>query len=698
VRCIRAGLGTLLLLAFAAVAEAAQPSTNLLRKEELRPEFVDDAQSMEGVFAAGKDDNEMDGVLEAQLEAFHTETTQRPVQHMRREPTVVALEPGGTMREVRALPGDFVAGGGADIERRQAATDAFAAAWAATEEQVMPGPGSVGLSTLSAGGEKGSLLEGAPRAPGGGRSRSDSSKPAPHPAEQPDLEMRRLESLLRWAQDNSILGTDNLEVKYFAKGLGGSVVRGLALKNPVRRGDVVIKVPPHLLLWSEGNATKASFGAAGVAAAVLDDLTVPPPVRLSAGLLALRDAHHPKWIGWLNSLPNLAEYRSYHPVTASEELLKTFHALPLAQLIARERQTIEANRKISEQHGGKASNESWEWSQLVINSRCRGFSGGVAKKGVFLVPVADVINSGAKDQQNLVSILGDPDKGESFEYQASVDIPAGTELVGDGGDHTTADAEECFGSWGFLLDTKRRPVWIGPPMHLDRATCDSLSPVFGTTLFQPKPGEHGVCKPPAGELQKGVFCMFARLSRQHCGPALRGMTAALRMTLVLAVCAFLLLIAAPSMAWLWEGSDECKTAVCDPAMPDCQATSKMESVSAQVAEPPKKEVSEACTGALASNESLLKKPNLAAVIQDLTANRSSSKELGNEAVAEAPGSTATLVADVHGREAAQLQQGVGAFTGTATVPVRKLGEEDKAWFWQLLYGSDERWQMRESNQ
>lgn len=359
--------------------------------------------------------------------------------------------------------------------------------------------------------------------------------------QQGDLETRRMHGLLDWAKRHGIQGVEDLKVAYFPKGPKNTLVRGLALTKNVKKGEAVLKVPSHLIISSYGNTTKAAFRTAGVPAPVVNGGGLDPLMRMSAGLLALRQQAFPTWEGWIRSLPGLADYREYHPLTAKSELLKTFEDLPLTKRVQHSQRTKEAQLNMFQELGGIASGDDWEWAHVTVTSRCWAHRDRAGNKGLMIVPVADFINSGTYEDQNIIAHIGSPENGDAFVYTARNDIPAGTELIGY---HSPAsESDDYAGSWDFVVDDEHRPVWTAPPPRLSRETCGKLSSSLADAL-----SDSGKCRAPDAEQQKGVYCTLARLTEQTCEPAQRRLQTGVRLALVLCAAAAIMLIAAPAVA------------------------------------------------------------------------------------------------------------------------------------------------------
>eukprot|EP00929_Paragymnodinium_shiwhaense_P108433 TRINITY_DN74753_c0_g1_i1.p1 TRINITY_DN74753_c0_g1~~TRINITY_DN74753_c0_g1_i1.p1 ORF type:complete len:709 (-),score=134.64 TRINITY_DN74753_c0_g1_i1:95-2059(-) len=445
----------------------------------------------------------------------------------------VALEPSGEVSSASLLETQEAASPKVAASSLTVAVeaDAFAKAWEDASDSMMDSRGELQLA--------GSLLE--------------MERDVVNTTSQGDRESHRMSGLFAWAKRHGIRGLENLKVAHFPKGPDGAPVLGLALQRPVKKGDVLLKVPSHLVLWSQGNTTKSAFRTAGVPTPVVNEGGLDPLLRLCAGLLALRQQAFPTWEGWIRSLPTLADYREYHPMTATAKLLGSFEELPLSQRVHRAQRTRDAQLNLFQELGGIASGDDWQWAHLVVTSRCWSHRDRAGRKGLMIVPVADFLNSGSVEEQNVIAHIGDPDRGEAFVYTARSDLPAGSELIGY---HSPAsESDDNSESWGFVLDRDHHPVWTTAPPHLSRETCSKLSPTISDAL-----GESGEkkCRPPAAQLQKGVYCTFAHLAAQNCEPTFRRLNTSLRLALILCGAAAAMLLAAPAVSHWISSRDEGK--------------------------------------------------------------------------------------------------------------------------------------------
>lgn len=339
-------------------------------------------------------------------------------------------------------------------------------------------------------------------------------------------------SILDWGKQQGIKGIDNLQVKTVSKARNTKMVRGIVVKRRMKKGAEVLVVPSSNLLLSHGKMTEAIFRQAGVPASVnsreaaksarKQNITISEPkLRMAAGLLALKQDPSSSWAGYIQSLPNLAAYRKYHPSAARGALLRAFQPLPISKLISLQQRKRNGRWKEFKRRGGKATREAWEWAELTVMTRNWIGPGG---HGIMMTPVADAINSGLPSQANLEVVLGDPESGRPFIYKAKRDIRAGEELIVN---YARIPDEKFMAIWGFMPH-------LSAPARLDGKSCARLAHVVGVDLIPSAavgtPKSKGwvlsaewpdtqppKCRAPPDELQKDAYCTLAELAAAQCG-------------------------------------------------------------------------------------------------------------------------------------------------------------------------------------
>lgn len=328
---------------------------------------------------------------------------------------------------------------------------------------------------------------------------------------------RRLERLVEWGKKHKVLGADNLIVKSFPKGPPGHevMVRGIGIQNAVKKGDLLVGVPQHLVLNSEGAVVKDILKKSALSKETQQkllrnetalDARVGYRLRLGAALLSLArkegslveadGSQETAWSGWLENLPKLEDYRSFHPVTARKELLKAFQALPVAPVLMQDQDDFVKVWKEFVARGGKATAEEWLWAELVVQTRI--WEDGESS---LVVPLADTVNTGSAEERNVDTDYGDYQKDKPFGLIASKDIPAGAELIDY---YNDGDDDVYIRSWGFPLHLEKVQT------ALNAEQCKTLGTAVKGSL------KDGSCQPPAEEDQKGVFCTLAELAKEHC--------------------------------------------------------------------------------------------------------------------------------------------------------------------------------------
>jgi len=308
--------------------------------------------------------------------------------------------------------------------------------------------------------------------------------------------------------------------------------RGVAATQDLPAGAELATMPAKLAMTAEGSEGRKLFGklppGSPLADVRVDGDHMGGLLRLAA-LLAVeqRMGSVSPWHTYLSHVPSVQEFRRFHPLFASEALLRRFEVLPAAVKIRQERATLVEGWNVWQAFAKKrpaAANNAedaamskavaevngmdFSWALAVIRTRSFKFGSG-AGSYVALEPLLDDINAGTPKTEN-VEWGG---SAENIEVRAKRAVSAGEELLVE---YAHADNAELVAHWGLYLPGNPRLV---PPLPIE--ACESLV----TKLTGKKPAlvaQQGVtkpqrpCKAPKGEAQPALFCAMLNLSRESC--------------------------------------------------------------------------------------------------------------------------------------------------------------------------------------
>lgn len=280
--------------------------------------------------------------------------------------------------------------------------------------------------------------------------------------------------VLAWARGHNATGVEDLVPGTFVH--GNVSVRGLATRRDFALGQVVMRVPTELLIRPVNAAKALGHDTATALDAALKGSSTPFPSAPLALFLALelRRGSASPWAPYIASLPSIEDYRTYHPMLATDAELAHYEALPLVARIREERRLLQgawmlwvarANATILVDHWAakaKVTFDDFLWGYVATMSH--GVRGN-------MVPVFDLINDEGPSDQNVKSVgtveFSLVDRLGYFEAKATKPVHAGEELlsyragVGDTETRFVAngvDDEAHFFLWGFVPTQSARPA------------------------------------------------------------------------------------------------------------------------------------------------------------------------------------------------------------------------------------------------
>lgn len=331
----------------------------------------------------------------------------------------------------------------------------------------------------------------------------------------------------------------------------GVMLRGAAASKDLKPGDVVLSLPSSLSVNIEGSEAVALFGNHFHKDHLKDqeEGDVPGWLRLTS-LLATEKVlgESSPWHNYIAHLPTLAEFRSFLPLSASDDLLRQFAPLPLVQNVMEYRKWIKEDWErwsafvkhdvrvapVASQEARKVrraalnvTQDDLAWAFAVVLTRA--FSLG-PRAPIVLEPLADDLNMAEiypQDENNIhwFRQWGTHSDDPEFVLRATKAVKAGSELLESYGDN---DNDGLAAQWGFLLPGKSEDVEILSPENCQLLAStikasgvqsilqSKIHLVKGRRQIGFKPARSFGCKPPAAQAQPIIFCTLVRLARLHC--------------------------------------------------------------------------------------------------------------------------------------------------------------------------------------
>eukprot|EP00746_Dinoflagellata_sp_MGD_P086210 gnl/MRDRNA2_/MRDRNA2_34103_c0_seq1.p1 gnl/MRDRNA2_/MRDRNA2_34103_c0~~gnl/MRDRNA2_/MRDRNA2_34103_c0_seq1.p1 ORF type:complete len:635 (-),score=137.41 gnl/MRDRNA2_/MRDRNA2_34103_c0_seq1:114-2018(-) len=302
---------------------------------------------------------------------------------------------------------------------------------------------------------------------------------------------------------------------------GGFKIRGLSAVSAMKAGTEVLRVPAALVM-SKANPALQNFFT-GLSFKESSD----PTWKLVSFVAAERRlGDRSQWGPYLAHLPKLSDFKAFHPLWASEDLLQLFAPLPVlhdvreyrrrARTQWREWQSFSLVLKQKLADGAKTdqqtealrkaalrmTEEDIQWAFTVVLTR--GFG---TPQGSALAPVADDLNTDSPFKLN-VQWHGQEDGSVMLATTASVS--KGDELL------TSYSAgprnnDDFASSFGFALANNADTVGKLAPR-----ACNSMAKDV-KSRYGSKGLEHSDrCMAPKTERQPAVFCTLLALAKEHC--------------------------------------------------------------------------------------------------------------------------------------------------------------------------------------
>lgn len=315
-----------------------------------------------------------------------------------------------------------------------------------------------------------------------------------------------------------VRGTKNVQPQDFTH--GGHQIHGLAAAIGIPRGELVLEVPPELVLSPALPSLQRFFKG----------LSVHEPDstwRLVTFLAVERQlGTGSPWYHYIQHLPTLQEMKLTQPLWARQQLLSMFGPLPITHLVSKYQRMLKddwhawlrfmkhakrawpadadvpshvhALREVA----AKVTLPDVEWAFTVVLTRGFGTSHGTA-----LAPVADDLNTDIPDNQNARWHMS-PEG--SLEVVATKPVVEGEEILAEYS-RAPKDNEAFASTWGFALDGNERAA------SLSFEDCARLTAaVTRRPLRAAATLKDGECGAPDKERQPRIFCVLLTLAREHC--------------------------------------------------------------------------------------------------------------------------------------------------------------------------------------
>lgn len=302
---------------------------------------------------------------------------------------------------------------------------------------------------------------------------------------------------------------------------GGVSIRGLSAVSGMKTGTEVLRVPAELVL-SKANPAVQNFYH-GI------DFEEPsdPTWKLVSFLAASkRLGDRSPWGPYLAHLPKLDDFKAFHPLWASEDLLHLFAPIPLLHDVREYRRRARTEwrqwqdfsqvleQKLADGLKSDEQTEALRKAALDINEKdiqwaftvvlTRGFG---TPQGSALAPVADDLNTDGPFKLN-VQWHGQQDG--SVQLVTTASVAKGDELL------TSYSAgprnnDDFAASFGFAL--KDNADVVG---KLSPRACDSMAAGVKSRSGSKGSVHSEKCAPPQAEQQPAVFCTLLALAKEHC--------------------------------------------------------------------------------------------------------------------------------------------------------------------------------------
>lgn len=308
---------------------------------------------------------------------------------------------------------------------------------------------------------------------------------------------------------------------------GGAMIRGLVLTTSSFMGTTLIEVPRHLWLelsfWPE--IEKASLAHHSTC----NDLSDSEMHRLkfASGLaLESRKGNASEHSTYLRHLPQLNEYKSFHPSFMNAQLQEDFRSLPVVEF-AKRTQEDEARMKacfMSWKNDPQSSVKHVNFEEVesgLSHLRNRGF---IVENHPLMVPVLDLINT---EQSELVNADVHFNMDVVSLVVSSTWLGNTDELLY--GYCQTCDNDVMLSQWGVFLESNANSLPTDHKVDCQgtRAATNTSSGHTGNLqkaassaldLQQYQEGMVPRCKADTFKSEQGPLrCSLARLAWEYCG-------------------------------------------------------------------------------------------------------------------------------------------------------------------------------------
>lgn len=301
----------------------------------------------------------------------------------------------------------------------------------------------------------------------------------------------------------------------------GFKIRGLSAVSSMEAGMEILRVPAGLVL-SKANPALQNFYS-GIAFEEPSD----PTWKLVSFLAAQKrlGARSP-WGPYVAHLPKLSDFRVFHPLWASEDLLQLFAPLPLLHNVREYRRRVRTEwrewqsfshvleKKLADGTKSDPQTEALrkaalgmteddiQWAFSVVLTR--GFG---TPQGSALAPVADDLNT---DNPFKLNVQWHGQQDGSVQLKTTASVSKGDELL------TSYSAglrnnDDFASSFGFAL--RHNADVVG---RLAPRACTSMAKAVKSRYGAEGPKDTEKCTPPASEQQPAVFCTLLALAKEHC--------------------------------------------------------------------------------------------------------------------------------------------------------------------------------------
>lgn len=265
--------------------------------------------------------------------------------------------------------------------------------------------------------------------------------------------------LFRWLEENGgFVG----KIKVTLVDKGKQKIRGLIATAPLATNETIFRVPRHLFLCSDDVAWPSYQSQS----------TSLFPSPRSDYLLAIRiweeeqKGEESRWATFLKELPGAEEFATFHPMMASDALLRPFEALPIVKMINLRKKKAHKWFQVNSL-GNRLRWEDFWLGYVRYISRSYGITvktkTGKRKWMPVAVPVADLGNTAATQDQVNTRWAYD-DEREEFVVTVTMPVAEGQELFESYQISSLKDNSKLAYMFGFTLP--------GNPTHVEQLSSE----------------------------------------------------------------------------------------------------------------------------------------------------------------------------------------------------------------------------------